>query len=135
MTDGLPIAGLAAEELEQLADALADRIADRLRELLEAAPDEWVSAAEIARRFSLSVDAVYEHADELGARRLGDGPKARLRFDPATVARALTSRSDGNGSQPAGSPPASADSAPARRRRRAPGAQRVPLIPIRGAKE
>lgn len=32
---------------------------------------------------------VYEHADELGAIRLGRGPKARLRFDVETVSQIL----------------------------------------------
>ena len=49
--------------------------------------EDWIDAAEVARRFSLSRDYVYEHADDLGAVRLGSGPKARLRFSPAKVGR------------------------------------------------
>lgn len=47
---------------------------------------EWIDAAEVARRLSVSRDYVYRHADELGAMRMGRGPKARLRFDPKAVA-------------------------------------------------
>jgi ATP-dependent exoDNAse (exonuclease V) alpha subunit len=35
---------------------------------------------------------VYAHADELGAIRLGDGPRPRLRFDPAAVTQRLQPR-------------------------------------------
>lgn len=82
-------------KLEALADALAPLIAERLAghlaELVAdgAAAPAFVDAAEIARRFGCSRDFVYEHATELGAVRLGDGPKARLRFDPARVAQVL----------------------------------------------
>jgi excisionase family DNA binding protein len=40
-----------------------------------------LTAAELADRLGVSRPYVYEHAAELGAIRLGDGPKARLRFD------------------------------------------------------
>lgn len=49
-----------------------------------------VTAAELADLLAVSRDYVYEHADELGALRLGSGPKARLRFDPAAVREAMT---------------------------------------------
>ena len=68
-------------------EAVATRVADLLR--TGQASAELVDATEIARRFGVSRDFVYDHADDLGAVRLGDGPKARLRFDPAKVGRAL----------------------------------------------
>jgi hypothetical protein len=75
--------GLSEAEIE----AVATRVADLLK---EQHPDaELVDAAAIARRFGVSRDFVYQHADELGAVRLGDGPKARLRFDQSKVGRAL----------------------------------------------
>lgn len=55
----------------------------------DAEPDELISAAEVARRLGRSPDWVYAHADELGAIRLGDGPRPRLWFDPAEVKRRL----------------------------------------------
>lgn len=75
--------GLSDAEIE----AVATRVADLLK---EQQPDaELVDAAAIARLFGVSRDFVYQHADELGAVRLGDGPKARLRFDPTRVGRVL----------------------------------------------
>ncbi len=40
-----------------------------------------VDAAELARRLGIERSWVYAHASELGALRLGRGPRARLRFD------------------------------------------------------
>lgn len=48
-----------------------------------------VDAAALAAELGTSRDWVYEHADELGALRLGNGPKARLRFDPIVARAAL----------------------------------------------
>lgn len=48
-----------------------------------------VDAATLAAEWNVSRDWVYEHADELGALRLGNGPKARLRFDPIAARAAL----------------------------------------------
>lgn len=51
-----------------------------------------VDAAEVARRLGWTRGTVYARADELGAVRLGDGPRARLRFDLALVERRLLAR-------------------------------------------
>jgi hypothetical protein len=53
-----------------------------------------VDASTLAEALGVSRRFVYEHADELGAQRLGEGPKARLRFD-VQAARAAMSRSAG----------------------------------------
>lgn len=61
-----------------------EEIARRVVQLLgsdAAPPPELVDAAELARRLGVSRDAIYGHADELGAVRVGN----RLRFDPAVV--------------------------------------------------
>lgn len=50
--------------------------------------EHLVTAAELARRLSISRSWVYEHADEPGAIRLGHGRKAPVSFDPG---RALAS--------------------------------------------
>ncbi|HWC49695.1 MAG TPA: hypothetical protein VG448_12505 [Solirubrobacterales bacterium] len=72
-----------------------DALATRLAELLGGArvpappmesPKKMLSAAEVSRRWSISRRWVYDHADELGARRMGTGPRPRLRFDPDEVA-------------------------------------------------
>jgi predicted DNA-binding transcriptional regulator AlpA len=41
---------------------------------------EWVDAAAVAKHLDDERSWVYEHADKLGARPLGTGPKPRLRF-------------------------------------------------------
>lgn len=46
-----------------------------------------LTARQVASRFNVDRGWVYAHADELGVVRLGDGPKPRLRFDPAIVAQ------------------------------------------------
>jgi hypothetical protein len=49
-----------------------------------------VDARSLAAYLGVGVSWVYEHADELGARRLGSGPKARLRFSLEEVDERLT---------------------------------------------
>jgi hypothetical protein len=49
-----------------------------------------VDATELARLLGVSRAFIYEHADALGAMRLGTGKKARLRFDPVATREALT---------------------------------------------
>ena len=74
-------------------NAVAERVVELLRD--RSMGSQLIDTAEVARRFSLSRDYVYAHADELGAVRLGSGPKARLRFDPTKVAEVLRSSSEG----------------------------------------
>jgi hypothetical protein len=62
----------------------------RSTQSLDAATREpLIDANALAVELGVSRDWVYEHADELCALRLGNGPKARLRFDPATARAAL----------------------------------------------
>jgi hypothetical protein len=51
-----------------------------------------LTASEVAVAFNVTRGWVYVHADELGAIRLGDGPRPRLRFDPAIVTQRLQAR-------------------------------------------
>lgn len=88
-----------------------------------------VDAAAVAAYLGVSIGYVYEHADELGARRLGTGPRARLRFSLADVDERLTSCTP-NRKSDRRDPSAQAASASGRRRRT--GTQ-VKLLPIRGA--
>ena len=69
-------------------EAIAERVAAKLRHG-PAVAAAYGDAHAVAARFGLSVDYVYAHARELGAIRLGDGPRARLRFDLAEVERRL----------------------------------------------
>ena len=51
-----------------------------------------VDSTALAGLLGVSRDYVYEHADELGAIRLGSGPKARLRFSVEDAMTCLTSK-------------------------------------------
>jgi hypothetical protein len=108
-------------------EALAEAIAHRVVELLRDTPDNprFIDAAEVARLLSVSRATVYTNANELGAVRLGSGPRARLRFDPRVVEAKLAARGHAAMAGP-----------PARRRRpRAARRQTLPqvdLLPIAG---
>jgi hypothetical protein len=91
-------------------------------------PMPWVAAAVVAKYLGVEVSYVYEHADELGARRLGNGPKARLRFRLDLVDRVLLSRSSGVRDHE--SPPQGVQR---RRRHHGSSIRSVPLLPIRSA--
>jgi hypothetical protein len=52
-------------------------------------PVGMVTVAEFAAHYKLNPGWVYEHADELGATRIGNGPKARIRIDFQTAKAAL----------------------------------------------
>lgn len=70
----------------QLAPASIEALAQRVAELvLDSGAVEFIDATEVAHRFSVSRDWVYEHAEELGAVRVGKGSRPRLRFDVKTV--------------------------------------------------
>jgi hypothetical protein len=66
-----------------------DAIARRVAELLGQTRG-LVDAQSVAAELKVERDWIYAHARELGAVRLGDGPKARLRFDPRYVRERLT---------------------------------------------
>lgn len=84
-----PARGPGAPALDRLADLLAERIAVRLSGLTPGRVEPLVDAAEIARLHGRTRSWVYEHAGELGAVRLGSGPRPRLGCSPARVAAAL----------------------------------------------
>ena len=80
-------AGQVREE-RTLSEADIERIAQRTAELVAGANGgscRIVDVATVARELGVSVDYVYEHQRELGAMRLGRGPKASLRFDLAAI--------------------------------------------------
>jgi hypothetical protein len=93
---------MAAEPV-LIADAhIVDAIARRVVELLEGSraradaarpsPERGsacLTVSQVAAQYRVSRSWVYAHQRELGAMRLGDGPRARLRFDPKVVAEAI----------------------------------------------
>lgn len=117
---------MRAEDVE----AVARRVVALLREegLVAPAGREMIDATEVARRFGVTADWARRNADRLGAVRLGDGPRARLRFDSAAVEAALTRRSGGGGSDV---PSISAPSGPEPRRRPQPTSGAAGQLPTR----
>ncbi len=109
-----------AELDEAAVEAIAYRVVELLREEPQGQGRELMDAKTVALRFGLSLDWVYDHAKELGAIPLGDGPRPRKRFDAEQVARALDARR-----QPVAQAPGKH-----RRRRRGRADSQVPLLPI-----
>jgi hypothetical protein len=72
---------------EEIARRVAEFVDDRIRE-----PFQLVDTKTVAHMLDVSEEWVREHAAELGAVRVGDGPKGALRFDAARVRAALERR-------------------------------------------
>jgi hypothetical protein len=109
---------LDADDIE----AVAARVVELLVERTDAG-GRYVDAATLARLLGVDRDWVYARAPQLGAVRLGDGPKARLRFDIDRVRASLAATGPGERPQ--------RDEPPRRRRgrpRRSAGPAGVPLI-------
>jgi hypothetical protein len=85
-----PAVTLSAGDVEAIAEAtarkLAELVADRGKTF------GLVGPRELAEGLGVSLDYVYAHATELGAMRLGSGPKARIRFDLDGARRLLEAR-------------------------------------------
>jgi hypothetical protein len=76
-------------------EAIAERAARRVVQLLErpgAGVYQLLDPKDLAVALNVSIDYVYSHATDLGVMRLGDGPKARLRFDLRTAQVAMRAR-------------------------------------------
>lgn len=117
--------------LDRLADLLVDRLAARLGGLIPEQPEQLVDATEIARLHGRTRWWVYEHTGELGAVRLGSGPRPRLGFSPPRVAIVLRKVSE---PEPLAPPPRAK---PRREPRRPANSNHTPsgakLLSVRGA--
>jgi hypothetical protein len=92
-------------------------------------PTTLVDAETVARYLAVDRDWVYAHAAELGARRLGSGPRARLRFSLPELDERLRTCFEGRESKG----PPRPESKPIRRHRRSAAlGTSVELLPIRG---
>ncbi len=114
-----------------LDEATVDAIAHRVAELLTAGRGDGpalIDAAEVARRYGVTRSWAYDHAAQLGAVRLGNGTRPRLRFHPERVAQALAAERH---TEPDPQPVTPRQ----RRRRQRTGhtASGAPLLEIRGA--
>lgn len=118
-----------SEKRIRLDPQAVESVARKVVELLEARAVQrraLVDAAELARLFGIERSWVYSHAIELGAVKLGEGAKPRLRFDPEVAARVLRRV----GEAPASDLPArSGERAGQTRGEKRPGVQ---LLPISG---
>jgi hypothetical protein len=112
------------DTLGEFAELLAEKLDEQ-----RVARSRWVTAEAVADYLAVEVGYVYEHAAELGARRLGDGPRARLRFRFELVDAALCV--PGRESE---APQTGTATRERGRRRRAAVGTGAPLLPIRGAR-
>ena len=115
--NGAPV--LPDAELRRLARLIAKEL-----EALQGLQPAVLTAAEVAKQYGLSRGWVYKHAHELGGQRMGNGPKARLRFRARDVQAGLSER------------PVSEDETP----RPGPGGARqpvelLPIGPTRGSRQ
>lgn len=85
-----PAVTLSAGDVEAIAEATARKLADFIGE--RGKTFGLVGPRELAEGLGVSLDYVYAHATELGAMRLGSGPKARIRFDLDGARRLLEAR-------------------------------------------
>lgn len=109
---------IATVDIERLADAIAARLAERPVER------RYLTVLQVAAYIGVDASFVRRHSAELGAVRLGDGPKARLRFDRFAV-DAWAQRHRVDADEPA---PKRQRVAPARRT-----SPTVELLPVGGA--
>jgi hypothetical protein len=109
------------EVVDRLAEKVAALLEPRLVEALtihaEESAGSLVDASTVADALGVTRAWVYEHSDELGAVRLGEGDRPRLRFD-VEVARERMG---------AASPPPRRSNGS-----RSPRPSTAPLLPIRG---
>ena len=129
-----PSAEAIAERLaelvaERVVEDAARRVMELLREQDDFALGQLVDATTVARELGVSRDTVYRRARELGAIRLGDGPRSRLRFDLARARDGWAACSSGRRSEP----PEPRSAKP--KRRRSPNGRagrNRQLLPVRG---
>ena len=119
---------MSPEEIDALASAVAERVVEQLRDEQAAPPSEpgLVDAAALARALGVSASYVYSRSSELGARRLGNGPRARLRFDLKRAVEVHANR------EPESAAPAALQTAKPRPRR---AASSVALLPVKNGHE
>jgi hypothetical protein len=82
-------------------EAIAERAARLVVQLLDApraGAFQLLEPKQLASALNVSLDYIYAHAADLGVMRLGDGPKARLRFDLQTAQAAMRVRKQPPGS-------------------------------------
>lgn len=115
---------------DELVEAIAERVAERVVALLATESRlRLLDAAGLARRLGRTRAFVYEHATELGALHVGDGPRPRLFFPWPEAVERMTARSAGGRSE---HPESGANDRKTGHRRADRLGRRAGLLPIRG---
>ncbi|MBS1895501.1 MAG: hypothetical protein JST59_29730 [Actinobacteria bacterium] len=79
----------------ELIEAIARRVVELLgADAASSSEPRYVDAAALALELKVERDWVYANARKLGAIRLGDGPRGRLRFDREIVAERLAATAE-----------------------------------------
>lgn len=123
-------AELTPDAIEQVAQRVAQLLrhepspSDGTQNGISSASAQLLTADQLARHLGLNRAWVYEHATELGAIQLGNGPRPRLRFDAQLAAQALQARRRRN------EPTALSDKPRQRPTRRRRTSSNVPLLPV-----
>ena len=121
---------LTPQAVEQVASRVAQMLQRQQQQSAEipGAKEQqgFLNVAQLARHLGLNPAWIYEHADELGAIRIGDGPKARIRFDLYTATQALRQHQPGRTQGPATAKPRKPRRSPA-----SPYRTNAPLLEIR----
>jgi hypothetical protein len=89
---GRPLAPRSEVAAPELDSRFVDAVARRVLQLIDGTyyrEGQLLTVAQVAHQFQVHTSWVYGNARRLGAVRLGDGPRAPLRFDPRHVALAL----------------------------------------------
>ena len=100
---------LDSTSIDEIADRLTDAVVARIIDVIRieglvaraGVGQRWLDAQEVAERLGVKREWVYEHADELGARRIGRGRRPMLRFP----AQSLDRLANGSGGAPEPSEP------------------------------
>jgi hypothetical protein len=108
-------------------EAVAHRVVELLRAEVAVRQPNLLDVGSLAEALSVTPAYIYEHKEELGAVRVGEGPRAPIRFDLDKVLKTLTSCSASRGTE--GSVGRSTKPK-ARRRTLAAGASAPDLLPI-----
>ena len=83
---------LTPQAIEQIATRVATLVHRQQQQQEQGQTEQelgMVTVSQLAKYLKLNPAWVYEHANELGAIRIGKGPKARIRFDLQTAKAAL----------------------------------------------
>lgn len=128
---------VAEAAVPAIAIGVTAHVAAMLREATAPPPArETVDAATLAAHLGVTRAFVYEHAQQLGGVRIGNGPRPRLRFDLHYALEAWNARSTSERSQPARTPARTARTASPRRSAKGRRAAGLPelgsILAIRG---